>query len=141
MKAMTLDTVIKMIADYEDGRTFLLDAVTGMQDLKRELQEAIDAIKAFEDEFFEDITLAVQEAGGRHKGWVIESRNGRKIYDYSNVPDVVEAENHVKELKEYFKKAHEAASKGMMIAGEGGVELNLPEIKYGKSYLQYKREF
>lgn len=116
---------------YEDGQLGVLDVLTDLRQSRQELETALEIIKGFEDEYLEEIELAAKAYGGTYKGWAIEVRQGRKIYDFSKIKDIKIAKANLKELEDYYKEAFEARQK-FMIADNDGAEIDLPEVKYAK---------
>jgi len=59
----------------------------------------------------------------------IKYSQGRRTYDFSNSPAIVELENKLKEMKELAKKV---TSNTTILDGDEVIEINKPIEKYGK---------
>lgn len=135
------DQLMQQVADYENGRVGVLDAFTSLREARTELEMGLEIIKSFEAQYYDEIAQEAKDQDGQYNGWSIEVRAGRKIYDFSGIEEIKIAEANVKELKDYYKKAFEAHQKNILMADQDGQEIDLPEIKYGSSYIVAKREY
>lgn len=116
----------------------LLDAVIALDQKKREMQAAIDKIKAFMDDNREDIEIAFKECGNAYKGKKLISKDGGKRFTYRHIPQWLCAMEEVKELEEQYKRAWEFGQNGMVLVDSHGEIITPAYVKYVKSsvYLQ-----
>lgn len=123
---------------YENGNVSALDAFIELRQYKDQAQTVIDAVKQFESENLETIANDASEYPNGYKGFEIKAVNGRKAYDFSKVSEVQELTSKLKEAQSKYKSMLDARIKGAVHANisEDGEELELPEIKYSKSYLK-----
>ena len=122
------------ITDYENGNIGVLDALTSLRTKRVWLEDGLSIIKDFESGAISEIAESAKEYQGKYNGFTIEVRQGRKTYDFSKIDEIKIAKANVKELEDYYKKAFEAKQKNILTASEDGEEIQLPELKYGKSY-------
>lgn len=117
-----------------------LDAMIDLKQMKDKCNVVLDIIKDFESEFVDDITFEAAQYPDGYKGYMFEVRNGRKMYNYSKIEQVVDAEKKVKDLKEYYKQAFVSRQKGILIATDDGEEIVLPELSISKSSIILKEK-
>ena len=133
------EQIAKEITDFEQGNIGVLDALTSLRSIKENLETGISYIKEFESQHTAEIEKEAREYEGKYNGYAIEVRQGRKIFDFSRIPEVKIAEANVKELKDYYKKAFEAHQKDILMADSDGVEIQLPELNYSKPSVVVKK--
>jgi len=71
--------------------------------------------------------------------FTFEKRNGSRRFSYKNIPEVVNAENTVKDLKETYKQAFISMEKGLSSVDQDGVLLEVPTVSYTKDVLIVKK--
>lgn len=131
-----------------EGEVSNLDALIKMRNAKADAEKVLEIVKTFEDERLNEITTEAESYGGTYQGFEIKSVNGKKIFNYKQIPQITELENQKKNLEDKFKNAFEGFQKGIVQTTEvDGVrywidedgELQLfPELTIGKIFLQIK---
>lgn len=114
-KLMTISTtkmktkvfIEKIQDEVLDGIIDPLTAYVTLHDIKTKLENVTKNIK----------DLAIEESSKYGKtfdyhGYTVTNKDGAKRFDYSNVPEIVELEKHLKERKEFYKKAKLSADAG-----------------------------
>lgn len=94
------------------------------------------ALKKAKDEIKETAIDNINEPQviGDYKVEVVQ---GRKMYDFKDIPEVVKKESELKELKKKHQIAADNYGKGMMNVSESDGEVIQPAlIKYGADYVK-----
>lgn len=126
-----MKTTKKIIEDYKSGDILINEATLLLREERRKAEEIIKAVKDFEYENLENYEK------GTYKGFDFNIVNGRKKYDFTNCHSVQKAEEGLKKEERIAKAAFEIYQKtGEKPITEDGEIIELPEIKYGKSYLK-----
>ena len=124
----------QLINQYREGEISLLDATIELREIRKEHEAEIDMIKAFE---YENLQEFEQYKGEPYMGFEFTVVNGRKTYNFKEIPEWNEATAKVKEVEKQAKLAFDMfQSTGSRPITEEGEILPLPEINYGKSYLK-----
>ena len=137
----------KISDDVADGWINPLDAFIVLTDLKKQLESAAKSINE----------LAIEESQKygntfEYQGYTVTNVNGRKTFDFSACDEIVDLEKHLKERKEFYKKAKIAADSGgwsevetlpdgttrQIFQDSNNELLTAPIIKYSKSYITIK---
>ena len=113
----------------------------------KEYKKLIDqALKQVEPHAFDGCDLhSPNNAPFVNNGYEIQKRNGGRLVDFSNVPEVSTKETELKTLKEKLKHAFEGLEKGTtMLSGEqmvlsDGELVNLPTWKHKKDSIIVKK--
>ena len=119
----------------------VLQTAIDLQAIQDQLTDALNLIKAFNEEHLEDIVAESEDYGGVYGGYEIKKRNGRKMISYKNVPEWKEADAKRKDIEAKYKAMLSAIEKGMVNANisEDGEELVVPEVTYAKSGITFKK--
>lgn len=127
----------ELFQQYREGEVSLLDATLKAREIRKECEAEIEAIKAFE---YENLEKYEDYKGEAYQGYEFQIVNGRKTYDFSTVGEVVAIKENLKEAEAKAKLAFELFQKsGQKPITEDGEVLDLPKIKYGKSYLKLNK--
>ena len=131
-----------------EGELSNLDGLIKMREAKVQAELILEDVKRFEDERLQEITTEAEANGWVYKGFEIKSINGRKLFSFKSIPQIIELDTKKKLLEDKFKNAFEGFQKGVVQTTEvEGVrywidengELQLfPELTIGKSFLQIK---
>lgn len=131
-----------------EGELSNLDGLIKMREAKLEAELILEDVKRFEDERLQEITTEAEANGGIYKGFEIKSINGRKLFSFKSIPQIVELDTQKKVLEDKFKNAFEGFQKGVVqtteVEGtrywidEDGELQPFPELTIGKSFLQIK---
>jgi hypothetical protein len=103
---------------------------------KQYMKQATEALKAIEE-------AAIEEASKYEKtfeaeGFKFEQRNGSKRFDYSNIKEIQEAKEAVKELEKKHRAAYNYFQVNLTSSTEDGEVLELPTVNMGKDVLIVK---
>jgi hypothetical protein len=133
--------VCELLDKAEEGSE--LEAYCTLKQIKKLLDEAIKQVEP------EAITKCELESPNnsafKKAGFEIQKRNGGKIIDFSNVPEVAEKETELKKFKEILKHALTGVEKGATMLSDGqmvlsdGELVNLPKWKYKKDSIVVKK--
>ena len=132
------DAMQEQVNKLENGYGNVLDVLIEFKEIRSQAAELDALAKAFESEYIDDITHLSSEYPDGYNGYKIEVRGGRKTYDFSKCQEVTQKESELKSLKEYYKNAFNMRIKGTLLATEDGEEIELPELKIGKSSVVLK---
>lgn len=134
---MDLNSKIDQIwQDFEEGNINCLDALLLAREVKNEADNIVEAIKKFENNIQEYVETECKDYPDGYKGFKVSVMGGRKSYDWSNVPEVLQIEAQLKAKKKWYETAFKlggAVKEGDTFFYEGKP---LPEIKYGKSFIK-----
>jgi len=75
-----------------------------------------------------------------HKGLKIELRQGRKVWNFKNLPEWQKAEKAKIDCEEQYKAAYSNFEKGLSAVKQDGEVLELPEVTYGKPSIIIKNK-
>lgn len=125
----------------ESGCYSNLDALLEMREYRSGAEDIIDLAKTFENNKISEIAQEALLYNGKYKGFHIAEVNGRKTFDYSNVPEVQIAKENLAKTEEKYKTMFNAKINGNPHANisDDGEELPLPELKIGKSFITVKK--
>ena len=125
----------------EEGYYSNLDALIEMREYRSGAEDIINSVKTFETNKISEIAQEASLHNGKYKGFQITETAGRKILDYSNIPEVQIAKQNLENAEEKYKSMFYAKIKGNPHANisEDGEELPLPELKVGKSFITVKK--
>ena len=124
----------QLINQYRDGEISLLDATIELREIRKSHEAEIEMIKAFE---YDNLQEFEQYKGEPYMGFEFTVVNGRKTYNFKEIPEWNEATAKVKEVEKQAKLAFDMfQSTGSRPITEDGELIPLPEINYGKSYLK-----
>lgn len=123
-----------LINQFNEGEISLLDATIALREIRRHAENQIKLIKEFEHEHIQEFE---QYKGEPYMGFEFTVVNGRKTYNFKEIPEWNEATSKVKEVEKSAKLAFDMyQATGQRPITEDGQLLELPEINYGKSYLK-----
>lgn len=124
----------QLINQYREGEISLLDATIELREIRKSHEAEIEMIKAFE---YDNLQEFEQYKGEPYMGFEFTVVNGRKTYNFKEIPEWNEATAEVKKIEAQAKLAFDMfQSTGQRPMTEDGEILPLPEINYGKSYLK-----
>ena len=124
----------------ENGDSNYLDCLIELEEAKSVCDKCIQDIKDWKSENGAEISGDAINYNNEYKGYKIELRNGRKIFDYSEIKEIADKKTEIKELENKAKLAFEAKQKGILNIDEDGVEIQLPAVKYTASSIIVKKE-
>jgi hypothetical protein len=125
-----------------EGELSNLEALIEMYGHKKEFEKSLSLIKDFEDTKIHEIANEASQYPEGYHGFEVKMINGRKTFNYKNIPAWIEADNEKKRIEDQYRAMFEAKAKGLPHANVSheGEELPLPEINYSKSYLVIKQK-
>jgi len=133
--------VVELVDKAEEGFEIEVFCV-----LKEALKTSSEAIKQVEPLAMDSCELhAPNNTPFINSGFEIQKRNGGRLIDFSNVPEVSEKETELKQLKEKLKHAFVGLENGAtMLSGEqmvlsDGELVNLPTWKNKKDSIVVKK--
>jgi len=131
-----------------EGELSNLDGLIKMRKAKKEAEIILEIVKDFENERIYEIATESEANGGKYHGYEIKQVAGRELFNFKNVPQIVELDCNKKTLEDKFKTAFKGVIKGVvqttLIDGitfwidENGEVQPLPEMNIGKSFLTVK---
>jgi len=136
------DQMFNAINDVNEGNINVLDALIFLEEQRKQLELSLEVCKGYKDDFFEKIAEQAADHKEGYQGYLIEVRNGGKIFTFKNIPEWQNVEQSKKEIEGRYKSAFEAIQKGNKFAGvnEDGEEMVMPEITYRKSSIVLKKQ-
>lgn len=121
----------EIFQQYREGEILLEDATIQLREIRISYEQEIKDIKDFEYENLEKYNEGV------FNGFDFKIVNGRKTYDFSEIEEHAEAVKSVKDIEKTAKTAFDMyQTTAQRPITEDGELLDLPKIKYGKSYLK-----
>lgn len=124
----------------ENGDSIYLDCLIELEQIRSVCERCSQDIKEWKSEKEAEISGDAINYNNQYKGYKIELRNGRKIFDYSGIKEITEKKNEIKELENRAKVAFENRQKGILNIDEDGCEIELPIVKYTASSVILKKE-
>jgi len=131
-----IDQIIQIKVSVDDGRKDSIVAQYELNQIEKVLKAAKDEVKE----------LALIEADNysektfEHKGFIIERRAGRKIYDFNNIASYQIKKKELKDIEAKAKAAYDSYSKGgIFIDEETGEQIEPPVVKYTSDVLVIKK--
>lgn len=129
-----MSNIKQIIEDYKEGFISLLDATLALREIRKSHEAEIEMIKAFE---YDNLQEFEQYKGESYMGFEFTVVNGRKTYNFKQIPEWNGAMAEVKKIEAQAKLAFDMyQTTGQRPITEDGQLLELPEINYGKSYLK-----
>lgn len=132
--------VLETVQSYDNGDTNILDACIEMKKLQHEAEEMVSTCKAFFRDNIDGIQAASEAVGKTYKGYSFQVNAGRKSWNYSAIPEIVEASNKVKELQGKYQAYFNVKFKGGVPLSEDGEVMPLPTLSYGSSSVTIKEK-
>ena len=134
------EQIENLILEVGNGDKTLLDATLELYKIKKQLEDELKLIKQFTDENLERIEDEANMYHNEYNGFEIKKRAGGKMLNYSNIPEISELNDKLKEKQDFYKSMLEIKLKGgMPVTADGEVIETLPEVKYRKSSLIIKK--
>ncbi len=136
------DELINTVNQVEEGELSCLDALIELERSRKYLESSLAIIKGFKDTQLNNISNEASEYRDGYRGFMIEVRNGGKMYNYKHIPEWSEADTAKKEIESKYKTMFEAKVKGLEFANvdENGEELPMPVLTYRKSSVVLKEK-
>lgn len=110
-----------------------LDPLVGyaiLKDYEQELKAAMNEVKSIAIEESEKYDKIFS-----HQGYNFERRNGRAIYDFSDIVEIVNAKSHLKELEIRSKQA----LKHIIVDDTTGEVIQPPKVKFADDVLVVRK--
>ena len=135
------DRIITVSTKVESGDLRAFDALIELEAYRKQLDNALALVKAFKDQFSDQLAEASTEYKDGYKGYKIETRSGGRTFVYKDIPEWADAEKSKKEIEAKYKSMFLAIEKGNVNANisEDGEILPLPEITYRKGSIILKK--
>lgn len=124
----------------QNGDSNYLDCLIELEQIKKVCDQCTQDIKDWKSENESEISGDAINYNNQYKGYKIELRSGRKIFDYSGIKEIAEKKKEIKEMELKSKAAFEARQKGILNIDEDGAEIDLPTVKYSASSIIVKKE-
>ncbi len=136
------DRIITVSTKVESGDLRAFDALIELEAYRKQLDNALALVKAFKDQFSDQLAEASAEYKDGYRGYTIEVRGGAKTFVYKAIPEWIEAEKSKKEIEAKYKSMFVAKQNGNTNANisEDGEILPLPEITYRKGSIILKKQ-
>lgn len=129
-----------IIEKYIEGDLYILDAVLELRKIKEFYKNELSLIELFEKQYLSEIEMASKDyPGGDYRGYKFKVTQGRKTFDYSNIPELMKIKNDLSLVQNKYKQAWEGFQKGIQPISEDGEILPLPTVKYSSGYLTIKK--
>jgi len=133
-----------------DGELSNLDALIKMRNARTQADKINEIVKTFEDNRINEIANEASQYPEGYCGFEIKMVNGKELYSFKNIPQIVQLDNDKKALEDKFKTAFKGIVKGVVqTTEEDGVKYwidensemqPIPELNIGKSYLLVKEK-
>lgn len=136
-----MSTISLLIEDYHNGNLLLEDFLIQAEEIRKTLEQELDFLKAFKNEYSSEIYELSQDYKDGYKGFLFEVRNGATRYSFKANEDWQKIDNEKKMLENHLKTMLKAKINGAAWADidENGEQIVLPEITYGKSTVIIKK--
>jgi len=133
-----------------EGELSNLDALIKMRNARTQADKINEIVKTFEDNRINEIANEASQYPEGYCGFEIKMVNGKELYSFKNIPQIVQLDNDKKALEDKFKTAFKGIVKGVVqTTEEDGVKYwidensemqPIPELNIGKSYLLVKEK-
>ncbi len=133
-----------------EGELSNLDALIKMREARTQADKINEIVKTFEDNRINEISNEASNYPEGYCGFEIKMVNGKELYSFKNIPQIVQLDNDKKALEDKFKTAFKGIVKGVVqTTEEDGVKYwidensemqPIPELNIGKSYLLVKEK-
>lgn len=133
-----------------EGELSNLDALIKMREARTQADKINEIVKTFEDNRINEIANEASNYPEGYCGFEIKMVNGKELYSFKNIPQIVQLDNDKKALEDKFKTAFKGIVKGVVqTTEEDGVKYwidensemqPIPELNIGKSYLLVKQK-
>ena len=132
---MREEEVAHLLTEVEEGN---IDTLSTYGNLKRCKDLFEQASKQIEPQAQEEANLYAEKTF-EEAGFTFEKRNGSTRYSFSHIPRIAELKNEIKEIEAKSKQAFISVQKGILVADQDGLEIELPKITYTKDSLIVKK--
>ncbi len=124
-----IKTIIEnMIEDVQEGELNPLEAYARLKEAEQLIK------KALLDTF--DLALDETDKHGAKSftahGFKFEKRNGKRTYHFDHIPDYVEANKFMKEVKQKYTDAYNQSQKGNTLIDDNGEVLPMAKVTHSK---------
>ena len=133
-----------------EGELSNLDGLIKMRNARTQAEKVLEIVKTFEDNRLNEIANEASQYPDGYCGFEIKMVNGKELFNFKNIPQIVKLDNDKKELEDKFKTAFKGIVKGVVqTTEEDGVKYwidensemqPIPELNIGKSYLLVKEK-
>ncbi len=123
------DQVFRIIDNAENGNIGMMEAATELKDIQNELDFLSGQIKDWIDLNIEELSMIADAYKDTGFGGYRFNPYLRDNYSYKHIPEIVDLESKVKELKERSKEAWRAYKNNNTLVDDDGVVVPLPEVK------------
>jgi len=133
-----------------EGELSNLDALIKMRNARTQADKINEIVKTFEDNRINEIANEASQYPDGYCGFEIKMVNGKELYSFKNIPQIVQLDSDKKALEDKFKTAFKGIVKGVVqTIEEDGVKYwidensemqPIPELNIGKSYLLVKQK-
>lgn len=133
METIIQSSASETMENYKEGNISLEDALIQLETERNVLEQVLEGIKNFKQQYSGEIADLAKEYKEGYKGFTFEVRNGSRRFSYKGIPEWENASKTVKDVEGKYKSMFEAKLKGNPHANisEDGEELPLPEVSYG----------
>lgn len=98
------DDIINIIGKVESGDEGHLNALVELEAQRKLLEQSLELIKGFKDDFRNEIASEADKYGSDgYRGFKITLMKGRVTFKYDDIPEIKEAEKHLKERQDIYK--------------------------------------
>lgn len=128
--------ILEIIEQVKSEEKSALLVLKDLKDFYKMLKEEIDIVQ--------EMALNEAEHYETHfnlHGFAFEKRNGRTMYDYSKIEEVIKAKENLKEVELKYKGAYIQSQKGIIgVTKEDGEVLQLPKVTQTNQVLIIKHQ-
>ncbi len=133
-----------------EGELLNLDGLIKMRKARQEAEKVLEIIKSFEDKRLNEIANEASQYPEGYCGFEVKMVNGKELFNFKNIPQIIQLDNDKKALEDKFKTAFKGIVKGVVQTttvedvkywiDEDGELQPIPELNIGKSYLLVKEK-
>ena len=131
---MREEEVSHLLTEVEEGNKDALSTYGNFKrckDLFEQASKQIEPLAQEEADLYSEKKFSVS-------GFNFEKRNGSTRYYFSHIPRIAELKKEIKEIEEKSKQAFISVQKGILVADQDGLEIELPKVTYTKDSLIVK---
>jgi len=135
------EEMVAIETNLTNGVFNVLDAELYIWKMKADIKKMTQALDEFERDNIEYIKNEIKMHPEGYKGFKIAISDGRKTFDFKNVPEWNEVEYKKKSIETRLKAIVEAKALGSEFADvdENGEQIVLPKINIGKQSITVKQ--
>jgi len=131
-----IEEIVKdIVRDVEDRNLKGLAAYARLKSVEKIIKEGLESV-------YEQALKEADEQGEKTfklHGFYFEKRNGRATYSFKHIPDYVEAESFLKEMKAKYTNSFKLAEKGQSLIDEDtGEQVPVARVQYSKDSIIVK---